>query len=358
MNEGTTSIASQDTPFEALRREILGSEIDKVSIILHSNPDPDCIGAAMGLDKLLRSWNPNIKCSYLYSGEISHSQNKTLVNVLNIPLVDIDEARQEDEEDHINITVDVIPERCLKPEEECLMAIDHHRNDTKRAKITDIRNIGSTSTIIWEYLRNANVEFDKTDDLDMAVATALLVGIKTDTADFISETTTDLDWQASQYLMEYVDRSKLSSIVNYSYPAYQFELRSKLDDADNVRSDNGVFAGGLGFISPAKRDILPTMADERYRVEGIDTAFVFAIVGEYIEVSIRTVGLSVDVNTLCHKIFGKEYAGGKQGAGAAKIPLGFLSININAPEEVKVKMWDAVKELVIDKIFHVMSGNA
>ena len=37
------------------------------------------------------------------------------------------------------------------------------------------------------------------------------------------------------------------------------------------------------------------------------------------------IGLAVDVNALCQKIFGKQYAGGKMGAAAGKIPMGFLS---------------------------------
>jgi nanoRNase/pAp phosphatase (c-di-AMP/oligoRNAs hydrolase) len=99
------------------------------------------------------------------------------------------------------------------------------------------------------------------------------------------------------------------------------------------------------------------LSEERARVEGIETAFVFAIIGDSIEVSVRSVGLSVDVNALCQKIFGKQVAGGKMGAGAAKIPLGFLALD-GADETVRQKMWEAVKELLIYKIFHVMQGNA
>ena len=100
------------------------------------------------------------------------------------------------------------------------------------------------------------------------------------------------------------------------------------------------------------------MAEERARVEGIDTAFVFGIVNDHLEVSVRSVGLAVDVNALCQKIFGKQYAGGKMGAGAAKVPLGFFNADLNVPEEVKEKVWEAIKAIMIDKIFHIISGNA
>jgi nanoRNase/pAp phosphatase (c-di-AMP/oligoRNAs hydrolase) len=199
--------------------------------------------------------------------------------------------------------------------------------------------------------------FEEKDEMDEVVATALLVGIKTDTSDLMSENVKDLDFKASQNLMSFVNRGDLQKIVNYPIPPYHFELRSQLDQEDNIRTEAGVFAGGIGYLSPTKRDALPTMAEERSRVEGIETAFVFGIVGDHIQVSVRSVGASVDVNALCQKIFGKQYAGGKMGSGAAKIPLDFLSVNQASPDEVKDKLWDAVKALVMDKIFHVMKGN-
>jgi len=88
-------------------------------------------------------------------------------------------------------------------------------------------------------------------------------------------------------------------------------------------------------------------------VEGIQTAIVFAIVGDHIEASVRSVGLSVDVNALCQKIFGKQYAGGKQGSGAAKIPMSFLDIS-DCSDDVQEKMWESIKEFMIQKIFEVI----
>jgi len=183
------------------------------------------------------------------------------------------------------------------------------------------------------------------------------MGIKTDTSDLVTDNITDLDFQAYRNLLEHVNQRHLSAIISYPIPPHFFELRSNLDQDENIRSDGGVFVGGVGYISSSKRDALPALAEERARVEGIETAFVFGIVGENIEVSVRSVGLSVDVNALCQKLFGKQYAGGKMGAGAAKIPLGFMALDPNVPNEVKEKVWEAVKERIIDKIFHVVKGN-
>lgn len=346
-------------PLNKLKEAITTRSITNVAIVMHPNPDPDCIGAAVGLNKILQAWNPEIKSTYLYSGEISHAQNKTMVNVLNIPMSDMAEMENLEDQFDAFIAVDVMPERAFGDlaTRECLMVIDHHKADTQLAEIKDIRPVGATSSIIDEYMKIDGIEFKENDDSDAIVATALTVGIKTDTSDMMSESTKDLDWKAYQHLMEHVSRRYLQAITHYPIPPYQFELRSKLDREENVRIHGSVFVGGVGLISPTKRDALPTMADERSRSEGIETAFVFAIIGDHIEVSVRSVGLSVDVNSLCQKIFGRQYAGGKMGAGAAKIPLGFLALDPNMSEELKDKMWEAVKELMIDKILHVVSGN-
>ena len=333
------------------KEAILGdSEKTRVAIVMHENPDPDCIGASWGLIKLLQTWNPDIKCTLLYSGEISHSQNKTLVNVLNITLTNMAEIEKIEGDFDIFITVDVIPERSLKNDIKCLMTIDHHRVETKKAKIVDIRNVGSVCSIVWEYLKKEGITFKEKDETDSAIATALLVGIKTDTSDFVGENVSDLDFEAYKNLIGFVNRRQLSSIISYPIPPHYFEIRSRLDQPENTKIDNGVFVGGVGYISYAKRDALPMMAEERSRVEGINTAFVFGVVGDYIEVSVRSVGVAVDVNALCQKIFGKEYAGGKAGAGASKIPLSFCSLK-ETSDVVKNKMWEGIRDYIIERIF-------
>lgn len=340
-----------------LKEFMLTNKPEKVGIVMHDNPDPDSMGSALGLSKVITTWSPETNCILFYDGEISHAQNKTMVNVLGISLTRKSETEDLATAANVFITVDAIPDRCLDKDIECLMVIDHHRMDTSVAKIKDIRQVGATASIVWEYLKEEKIELDKNNEHDAMVATALLMGIKTDTSDLVSENVTDLDFQAYKNLIGCVNRRHLSAIINYPIPPYHFELRSMLDREENVQEDNGVFVGGIGYMSPAKRDALATMAEERSRSEGIETAFVFAIVGENIEVSVRSVGLSVDVNALCQKIFGKQYAGGKMGAGAAKIPMGFLAIEQGIEEGIRDKTWEAVKSLMIHKIFHVMSGN-
>lgn len=324
-----------------------------VAILIHANPDPDCIGSAVGLKKLIRYWYPEMPVTIIYDGEISHPQNKTMVKVLNISMTHRNEIGYKPEDlkgvaTHF-IVVDVMPERCNMGDSECLMVIDHHPNDTKLAKIKDIRQVGSTCTIIWAYLKSEKIEFDEKSEDDSNIATALLVGLKTDTMDLISEKITDLDFEAFKDLLDKANRTKLASIVNYPLPSYLFNLRGRLEDDGNTYTNGGLYIGGIGYIAPAKRDALPTIAEERARTEGVDTAFIFAIVGDNIEVCVRSNSPSVNVKAICHKIFGKEHGGGHPRAGAAKIPMGFLSIESSA-EDMQEKMWISVRDFVLSKI--------
>ena len=343
-------------PLAKLKQELTsieGSEPASIAILMHTNPDPDCIGAAKGLEKLLKTWNPNYTISLIYDGEISHPQNKTMVKVLNLNMTHRDEVGGKEGDikacaDHF-IVLDVMPERCEMGSAKCLMVIDHHPVDTKSAKIKDIRQVGSCCTIVWDYLRQEGVTFDEKSDDDTSIATAMLIGLKTDTMDLVSEKVTDMDFEAFKDLLGKANRTKLASIVNYPIPPYLFELRARLDKDGNTSSYNGLYIGGIGYISSNKRDALPAIAEERARAEGIDTSFIFAIVGENIEVCIRSNSPSVDVKSLCHKIFGKDYGGGHPRAGAVKIPLPFLSDD-NSSDETKELVWIGVRSLVMEKI--------
>jgi len=330
-----------------------GEETPSIAIMVHPNPDPDCIGSAKGFEKLIKSWNPNIPVTIIYDGEISHPQNKTMVKILNISMTHRDDIGRSPDDlkkvaDHF-VIIDCMPERCDIGDIKPLAVIDHHPVDTKNTKYKDIRQVGSCCTIIWQYLNEEHVVFDEKSEDDSNIATALLIGLKTDTMDLISEKTTDLDFTAFKDLLGKANKTKLASIINYPIPPYLFELRGRLDKEGNTKTYNGVYVGGVDYITPTKRDALPSMAEERARTEGIDTAFVFAVVGDKIEICIRSNSPSVDVKNLCHRIFGKEHGGGHPRAGAVKIPLPFLSED-NTSDETKEAVWNGVRSLVMEKI--------
>ena len=326
----------------------------RIGIFMHDTPDPDCIGSAVGLQKILSTILPESSFKLVYGGEISHPQNKTMVNVLNIMLTNRMDIIDIEKEFDLIFCVDVMPERCGLKDIGCYMAFDHHKVESQKLEEVDIRMVGATATIIWDYMRELGISFKKNDETDSAIATGMVLAIKTDTNDLSSDNLTEIDMDAYKDLMTHCSSKLLASLINYPIPPYHFELRKRLDIDKNVRYKDGVFIGAIGYVPPSKRDVLPTTAEERARVEGVDTSFVFAIVGSCIEVCVRSSSLSVDVNTLCRKVFGKENGGGKAGAGAARIPMGFLSVE-NTPPEIQEVVWEGVKEFMFHKIQEEMA---
>ena len=153
-----------------------------VAVVMHWVPDPDCIGAACGMKRIIKEWFPDAKITLIHAGDISHPQNRTMMNVLNLQLVNIEEIEgglktREECEKYANayICVDCVPERSSVPEAEYIFVVDHHKGDTSNAKIKDIRHVGSCCTLVWEYMNEIGIELDKTIEFDSNVATSMVL---------------------------------------------------------------------------------------------------------------------------------------------------------------------------------------
>jgi nanoRNase/pAp phosphatase (c-di-AMP/oligoRNAs hydrolase) len=334
--------------------EILSSD-KPTHVVIHNFPDPDAISSALGIVKLIKILGKKTGNIY-YSGEVSHPQNKSLVTLLNAVLLDYEEEPCEKGSDIILIDTNNVGEESNQAQVDpknvnILAVIDHHKGKHPKGAVVDYRNTGSTASIVWEYLVKSEYEFDGDDGKDLA--TALLTGIFTDTNSLMSDNISDLDFEAYQYLLKKVNKQKLNDIMNYPLPSYLFELRQKgFMDENQLKIESTIIAG-IGIIKPAKRDALPIIADELLRMSGITTSIVFAIIEDYIDISVRSNDMTLDVGDFLQTVF--KIGGGKQGAGRARIPMGFFSMCDN--DEVNSSIWDVCKKLVFDRIHLNIKGN-
>lgn len=335
------------------------SSIDDESIVIqmHRTPDPDSIGAAKGLQWLLSTiYNKSSKI--VYSGEISHPQNKTLVNLLDVTMT-MEDASSYD----LGIIVDATTANVNVLAKGIILVIDHHPVDNVSGAINIIEPVGSACTLVWEIIKSISsysnikeADLDTAEFIDPSVATALFIGIRNDTANLISERCTARDWVAAQELAPYIDKKKLSSIESYPYPRYFFELEKSINHDSNWKQRDSTFVGTVGIITAAKRDCLPVLADKMIRLEGVETSVIFAVVGDCLEACIRSQNNSIDVSDFAKRIFGAEYSGGKMGMGASRVPLGIASPS-SGPEEACGAIWGGIKEKLFNKIFDVAGGN-
>jgi len=330
-------------------KEILGEEKSEINIITHNFPDPDAIASALGIHHLLKILNYKPGRIY-YSGEISHPQNKSMITLLKIEMANYEDQPFED-----GSKVILVDTNNLGPESnqhdidasnaDVVAVFDHHKGKHPKGSQVDSRKVGATSSIIWEYLQKYECDFESEEG--RILATALILGIFTDTNMLMSDNISDLDFEAFKSLVPKVDKQKLLSIMEYPLPHYLFELRQRAFMEENNRIEQSTIVSGIGVISKLKRDAIPIIADEFLRMSGITTSIVFAIVEDCLDISIRSKNITLDVNDFVQKVFGT--GGGKSGAGRAKIPLGFFAAGSN--KELDIALWDLTKEQVFLKVF-------
>ena len=233
--------------------DILGAA-SELNIVCHNNPDPDCLASALALGRIAAA--AGIDERYiLYSGDISHQQNRAFVNLLDIELEPFTEATLQDRPpDSLVAFVDhSVPgqNNPVDPETEVDIVIDHHPAENVAGRYVDVREeLGAAATILTEYIRALDVE------LDPKLATALLFAIRSDTLDFLRGATA-AEYDAAGYLHGYADQEMIRQLATPSVTGGTLEAISAA--IDNRRIIGAVLISHVGRTS--ERDSLPQAVD-------------------------------------------------------------------------------------------------
>ena len=177
-----------------------------VYIQTHNFPDPDAIGSAFGLQKLLEYYG--ITSRICYNGKIDRINTKRMLDRMEIELYDKAELESEIGPDDPIICVDSQKSGgnitdLVGDEVAC---IDHHPTTVPVDYFfKDVRIVGSCASIITSYFMEANVP------MDTNTATALAYGLQMDTNGF-SRGVTDLDIVALGYLHPFCDKTLISRL--------------------------------------------------------------------------------------------------------------------------------------------------
>jgi len=313
-------------------------------ICCHDNPDPDAISSAMGMLRIVTFLGVE-NVEIVYCGEISHPQNRAMQNVLTIPIKRWKQVVTKVPEDAVFIFVDCThSSRNISIPHEPNMVIDHHKINVTKGLLLVHDETGSCATLVTDLMlsivQGENTEeicFDPSLEGMKEIATALAIGIKTDTLDFRSETTTDFDFQAYKILTRFMSDDKFMKIVNYELPPYMFECEEIAWHNKNLNAPN--FITGLKFVETSQSDCIPYLADKYMRLQGIQTVVVYGVIGNMIRASVRTNSASLDCGELCNDIFGEGNGGAKQGIGGANVCLSIFNPD-DMTDEMKEKFWD------------------
>ncbi|QIB76381.1 bifunctional oligoribonuclease/PAP phosphatase NrnA [Halogeometricum borinquense] len=254
------------------------SELDEVAVLMHPNPDPDAMAAAIGVACLAEQVGTD---SYIqYSGQIRHQENRAFETVLDLDLDAIDHVTDLAAE-HV-VLVDHNQPRGFAGADGILpfAIVDHHPGEGTGERFTDVRtDYGACASIVAEYFRDIGAkpvppdrhasEVGSEYTVPSTIATGLLYGILTDTKR-LTAGCSEADFTAAGYLYPGVNEDILDRIANPEVSKEVLELKARAIAGRDVR---GPFAvSDIGTLSNV--DAIPQAADELIQLEGVTAVVV------------------------------------------------------------------------------------
>jgi nanoRNase/pAp phosphatase (c-di-AMP/oligoRNAs hydrolase) len=332
-------------------------------IILHAYPDPDAISSAYA--HRLISTACGVETDIVYCGTISHPQNIALTRLLNLDLIawdaslDLTAYAGAVYVDHQGGTCTVLAEALNAAKIPVLIVVDHHETQGNlQPAFSDIRRVGATATIYAEYLESGPVPLNKTNKDHVALATALVHGLMTDTGNFVQAGPDD--FHAASYLSQFSDAKLLSQIMSQSRSKPTMDIIHRALASRTIVANFSI--AGVGYLRGENRDAIPQTADFLASEENVHTAIVYGIVtddngGEKLIGSLRTSKLVLDPDQFIRDVFGRDatghyFGGGKQTGGGFQVPIDFLAGTNHADyADLKWQVFDAqVKHKLLAKL--------
>jgi nanoRNase/pAp phosphatase (c-di-AMP/oligoRNAs hydrolase) len=311
---------------EKLRRLLgLFSREDRLLILI--NADPDAMGSAIALKRLL--WRQVSATTIACVNTITRPDNLTMIRLLKIDLAPIKEidpgqftryaildSQPSHHEGFQGINFDVI--------------IDHHSDTGAKSPFADIRpTYGATSTIMTQYLRAAKIK------PSAKLATALFYGIKTDTMNFERKARVE-DVNAFQFLFRYVNvhmarRIEQAEITLNSLKYYRIALGRM-----HIRNQRvHVHLGPVG-----NPDVCVSIAEFFMKIHDIAWAVVSGVHQRRLIIVVRNDGIRKDAGKLLVRSLGEMgIAGGHKAMARAEIALKNLEGVVQYKDSKALSRW-------------------
>lgn len=273
--------------------------------------DPDALGAAMALKRLLS--HKVLDVTIARTNEITRPDNLAMIRYLRIPTVpwhaDMQTQFQRfalvDSQPQHNPAFAGIPFSLI---------IDHHpipEQGPPEGEYVDIRSeCGATCSMLGRYLNDLGIRPGR------LLATAMLYGIRTDTAAF-ERSGGALDLEAYQWLSKHAEHALLRRIIRSEYLLEWLPLFGRA-----FRSLHHFLKGAHAHVGDVNSpDLLVAIADFFTRVHGLKWVAVSGVYNATVVVIFRGDG-SRDVGKMASLSFGNVgSAGGHRVMARAEFPL-------------------------------------
>ena len=310
-------------------REVITHE-DTLAILI--NADPDSMASAMALKRFF--WRKVKKTSIYHINVIKRADNLAMMKLLRMDQKNIRKLNRP------KITkwaiVDSQPSHNKQfSQYKFDIIIDHHPFiPGSEGQFVDIKDdYGATSTILTEYLRAAGIKPSP------RLATALFYGIKTDTDNFVRNSTPN-DINAFRYLYQFVNVNIIKKI-EFS------EITKKTLSSFRTATDNLTFVKDIAFIHMGKidnPDILVIIADFFLKMAEVSWSVVSGVHSNKLVIILRNAGFRLDAGKVAQKLFGPYgFAGGHKSAARAEINLNVIEKELGEKSDFSVFVLNKLK---------------
>jgi len=322
-------VANETSRTEALLGTLERFRGQRGFVAVLGSPDPDGLASAWALKVLAR--HVGLEMDILTFEQISRPDNHQFVQLLDIGFQAVRNAlprrsyRTYAVVDRQNARLPVTTTRRLP----LAAHIDHHAPTPTAAlfRQQDV-GVGSTSTLMAMHLQWL-AERAPQDPSEMCrLCTALLYGIRTDTLDFVTARSADL--QAAAFLSMHASQEMTRTIVET--PLAPTFLETLAHAVGHRRLEAGLLVAWAGRLGVQNRDVIGQTADFLARMDGARTVVVVGLVsGNYVG-SLRSKDPDLDPygfldESLASRVGRPVDCGGRTFSGGFSVPLSRLEGN-------------------------------
>ena len=306
------------------------SRFDRITIVMHDNPDPDAIATGWAVRTLIQD-RLRRPAAVVGGGAIVRAENRHMVELLLPPIELVDRLAIDDGSAIVLVdcgigTTNHLVTRCgLRP----VAVIDHHFNGRRLSDtpFLDLRpDVAASASIAAHYLREQDIE------PDVKLATAMLYAIHTETHGCETHHS-DLDRAVILWLTERADPALLAEIKSAPLSRVYFGDLALALESTVVYGD-----AALCLLPQAEgAEIVGELADLLVRCRGIHRVLSGALVNGDLVVSVRT-ERSDDIAARLVQIVldGLGNGGGHVHRAGGKVPgVGSASIHDEVKREIR-----------------------
>lgn len=306
----------------------------KIYIQTHNFPDPDAIGSAYGLQKLLEQFG--IESTLCYAGRIDKLSTSRMLEEFGITMVSYDEL--------CRTMVDVDPIICVDSQKnggnildfigDEVACIDHHPTFVEeKYEYMDVRITGSCATLIAGYFMELGLIPDEN------TASALLYGLKMDTSQF-SRGVTELDIAALEFLFPFHNRAKIKRLEQNTM-AFR-DLKAYGAAIENIQVYDRFGFTVVPFACPDA--LIATLADFILDLDEVEIVVAISVRDNGLKLSVRSEVEQVHAGYLCRDAIGEIGNGG----GHASMAGGFI------PNEMVEELGNFYADAIREKFMRVL----